>query len=292
MKRIKNTVSLGNLIGILVSLSVGFALILFNAGISRAHGSGTPPLGSNSIRNKVQQIYTSQIGVREKGLNTGPEVEQYLRYVRLSKGNPWCAAFVCWVLGEAGVSNPRSGWSPDLFGERRVIWERGVSGIKYQESRYVGPNPNVFPSSRVNGIAPASRCTYPSSLAAGNWQRATRKEQGTKSKDQGLPPSAPIRFSSNPININQPAIRCAYPPLAGAGGGFTPFLPTTGDVFGLYFPEKKRIAHVGFIDQWDGTWMISVEGNTNVSGSREGDGVYRKRRLVRTIYKVARYINE
>lgn len=64
----------------------------------------------------------------------------------------------------------------------------------------------------------------------------------------------------------------------------------TGDVFGLYFPEKARIAHVGFIDQWDGTWLTTVEGNTNDSGSREGDGVYRKKRLVRTVYKVARYI--
>ena len=30
---------------------------------------------------------------------------------------------------------------------------------------------------------------------------------------------------------------------------------------------------------------------TNVLGSREGDGVYRKRRLVRTVDKVARYVN-
>jgi mannitol-specific phosphotransferase system IIBC component len=28
--------------------------------------------------------------------------------------------------------------------------------------------------------------------------------------------------------------------------------PTTGDVFGIYFPEKKRIAHVGFIDKGTG----------------------------------------
>ena len=66
--------------------------------------------------------------------------------------------------------------------------------------------------------------------------------------------------------------------------------PQTGDVFGLFFPEKDRIAHVGFVDQWDGTWLITVEGNTNVSGSREGDGVYRKRRLVKSIYRVARYV--
>ncbi len=183
----------------------------------------------------VQQIYTSQIGVREKGNNSGPAVEQYLRYVNLPKENPWCAAFVCWVFGRAGVGNPRSGWSPDLFRKSYVIWERGLSktvsepGTKSQESRLPAYVPGV----------------YPSSLVTGN---------------------------------RQP-------------GSYRLITPSTGDIFALYFPEKRRIAHVGFIDQWDGTWLISVEGNTNISGSREGDGVYRKRRLVRTIYKVARYIN-
>ena len=243
MKRINHT-SRENLIGILASISIGIALILFDAGRTSAHSTQCLlPADFNSYRVKVQQIYTSQIGIREKDINGGPHVEKYLRYVNLSKGNPWCAAFVCWVLGEAGVGNPRSGWSPDLFGEGRGIW--------------------------------------------------SRREQGTKSKDQGLPRSVPIGFSSNTETNKWTATRCAYPPLAGAGGGLCPhnlLTPTTGDVFGLYFPEKRRIAHVGFIDQWDGTWMISVEGNTNVSGSREGDGVYRKRRLVRTVYKVARYV--
>ena len=259
MKRINYTSSSENLIGILLSISIGFALILFGSGRTNAQNrEKVPATNFRSERIRVQQIYNSQIGVREKGVNAGPEVEKYLRYVNLPKGNPWCAAFVCWVFGEAGVSNARSGWSPDLFGEGRVIWSRGEPGTKNQESR-LPPN-------------------------------APNREQGTKSKDQGFPPSVPTGFSSKTSHINRTATRCAYPPLAGAGGGSGHLLPTTGDVFGLYFPEKKRIAHVGFIDHWDGTWMISVEGNTNVSGGREGDGVYRKRRLVRTVYKVARYV--
>ena len=244
MKRINHTSSGKNLIGILLSISIGFSLILFSPGRTNARNTEkVHAINFISERLRVQQIYTSQIGVREKGVNSGPDVEKYLRYVHLTKGNPWCAAFVCWVFGQAGVANPRSGWSPDLFGEGRGIW--------------------------------------------------SRREQGTKSKDQGLPRSVPIGFSSNTETNKWTATRCAYPSLAGAGGGLCPhnlLTPTTGDVFGLYFPEKRRIAHVGFIDQWDGTWMISVEGNTNVSGSREGDGVYRKRRLVRTVYKVARYV--
>ena len=66
--------------------------------------------------------------------------------------------------------------------------------------------------------------------------------------------------------------------------------PTAGDVFGIFFAEKKRIAHCGFIDVWDSKWVITVEGNTNEKGSREGDGVYRKRRLAQQLYCIARYV--
>lgn len=66
--------------------------------------------------------------------------------------------------------------------------------------------------------------------------------------------------------------------------------PSPGDIFGLYFPDKGRIAHVGFIDDWGEKYLISVEGNTNEAGSREGDGIYRKRRLISSISKVARYL--
>jgi hypothetical protein len=68
-------------------------------------------------------------------------------------------------------------------------------------------------------------------------------------------------------------------------------IPARADVFGQYFTDKKRIAHVGFIDEWrDGdSYCMTVEGNTNGDGSREGDGVYRKRRLKNQIYKVSRW---
>jgi hypothetical protein len=111
------------------------------------------------VQGQVRQIYTSQVGIREKQANAGAAVEQYLDYVHLSKGNPWCAAFVCWVLGKAGVQNPRTGWSPDLFPAAKVIWKRG---------------------------------------------------------DVSIDPHKPR--------------------------------PGTGDVFGIYFPEKGRIAHAGFVD--------------------------------------------
>lgn len=68
-----------------------------------------------------------------------------------------------------------------------------------------------------------------------------------------------------------------------------------GDVFGIYYVKMKRIGHVGFIDEsWnnDSNNIITVEGNTNGDGSREGDGVYRKRRSKKQIKSVSRWIQE
>lgn len=64
-----------------------------------------------------------------------------------------------------------------------------------------------------------------------------------------------------------------------------------GNVIGIYFPEKKRIAHVGLIEKEDGDWLVSLEGNTNLTGSREGDGVYRKRRHRKSIYKISDWLS-
>ena len=133
-----------------------------------------------------QQIITTaknELGVKEKsGKNDGKEVEAYLAYVGLKKGNPWCAAFVSWVFGKNGHTVPRTAWSTALFPKNRS----------------------------VNTVEPAH-------------------------------------------------------------------------VFGIYFPKLKRIAHVGLVEKVEGSWIITIEGNTNLTGSREGDGVYRKLRLKKSI---------
>src|SRR5690606_41217094 len=68
------------------------------------------------------------------------------------------------------------------------------------------------------------------------------------------------------------------------------FFPKKGDVFGIYFTSVERIAHAGFVDEWGDKYVVTVEGNTNEAGSREGDGVYRKRRLISSIYRVASWL--
>ena len=67
-------------------------------------------------------------------------------------------------------------------------------------------------------------------------------------------------------------------------------IPKKGDVFGIYFNSVKRIAHAGFVDEWGDKYVVTVEGNTNEAGSREGDGVYRKLRPVSSIYRVAKWL--
>ncbi len=80
--------------------------------------------------------------------------------------------------------------------------------------------------------------------------------------------------------------------------------PRPGDVFGIYYNNLRRIGHCGFVDGWGDTNCITVEGNTGPDGAVAGtgdpnnpvragpakQGIYRKRRPVRTIHAVARWI--
>jgi len=59
--------------------------------------------------------------------------------------------------------------------------------------------------------------------------------------------------------------------------------PGPADAFGIYFQSLRRVAHTGLIERIEGKMAITIEGNTNDNGSREGDGVYRKRRPLCTM---------
>lgn len=63
-----------------------------------------------------------------------------------------------------------------------------------------------------------------------------------------------------------------------------------GNVLGIYFANLKRIAHAGIIEKTEHNWCLSIEANTNTEGSREGEGVYRRRRHLKTIYRIADWI--
>jgi hypothetical protein len=56
--------------------------------------------------------------------------------------------------------------------------------------------------------------------------------------------------------------------------------PRPGDVFFVYFPTLRRVAHTGFVTgvSADGRTVYTVEGNGNAAGGRNGYGVVRRAR--------------
>ncbi|MES2826711.1 MAG: peptidoglycan-binding protein [Bacteroidota bacterium] len=63
-----------------------------------------------------------------------------------------------------------------------------------------------------------------------------------------------------------------------------------GNVLGIYFPALNRIAHCGFVEKVNGDLITSIEGNTDGSGGREGDGVYRRIRNRKSIRYYADWV--
>ncbi len=67
--------------------------------------------------------------------------------------------------------------------------------------------------------------------------------------------------------------------------------PLAGDVVTYYYSNIGRVGHVGFYEKTDSDgYFITIEGNTNGAGSREGDGVYKKKRSQYQVHAISRYI--
>jgi len=64
---------------------------------------------------------------------------------------------------------------------------------------------------------------------------------------------------------------------------------TTGMVGGLYYQSLGRLGHIVLIAGEDKNNFYTLEGNTNIAGSREGDGFYRKVRSKKSISALADY---
>ncbi|WP_316788779.1 peptidoglycan-binding protein [Pedobacter frigoris] len=63
-----------------------------------------------------------------------------------------------------------------------------------------------------------------------------------------------------------------------------------GLVYGIWFTKLNRIGHCGIVESLKGDWINGIEANTNVQGSREGDGVWRRIRHRRTIHCFADWL--
>ena len=69
--------------------------------------------------------------------------------------------------------------------------------------------------------------------------------------------------------------------------------PLPGDVVTYFYSNLRRVGHTGFYESTDKDgYFITDEGNTNGTGSREGDGVFKKKRDPQKVHAISRYIKE
>ncbi len=69
--------------------------------------------------------------------------------------------------------------------------------------------------------------------------------------------------------------------------GYRVHEPQAGDVF--FIDHGMGKGHTGFVVDADGPTIHTIEGNTNGAGSREGDGVHKRKRQVSSIAGFARF---
>ncbi|MGJ1233835.1 MULTISPECIES: CHAP domain-containing protein [Sphingobacterium] len=87
-----------------------------SSGLEQVHDPSVKRYTCSGVRERIVDIAVHEIGVQEaRGNNDGKRVEEYLAYTGLGKGHAWCAAFVSWCYGQAGLAVPRNAWSPALF---------------------------------------------------------------------------------------------------------------------------------------------------------------------------------
>ncbi|MDR6782660.1 hypothetical protein J2X78_001212 [Pedobacter africanus] len=175
--------------GIVLFGAVGGVGVYSSSGVSPSlPARGISPRGGE--RGRVVSIARAEVGVKElTGKNDGKRIAEYLAYTGIKVPAPYCAAYVSFVFGKAGYSQPRTPWSPAMFPASRIVKE-----------------------------------------------------------------------------------------------------PKPGNLFGIYFSELNRIAHVGLVAEVRGEWLVSYEANSNNNGSRNGDGVYQRLRHKRTVSKYADWI--
>lgn len=96
------------------------------------------------LRSHVLQIARAEIGITDQPGRGADRVAEYLAYTHLGPGYEWCAAFVSWCFGQAGLEQPRTPWSPALFPRARQLPRLGdarpgdVFGLWIREKGRIG----------------------------------------------------------------------------------------------------------------------------------------------------------
>ncbi|MCC6728276.1 MAG: CHAP domain-containing protein [Chthonomonadales bacterium] len=94
--------------------------------------------------------------------------------------------------------------------------------------------------------------------------------------------------------VPNPFVRTAYCPTIAAWARDNEVLhstPQAGDVFLRYgtVAGEYRASHTGFVTAVDGSVFSTIEGNTNIDGSREGIGVFARKRVNGNAYRFVRW---
>lgn len=102
-----------------------------------------PAAPSTGILGKVLELASAEIGVLEvpPGSNRGKRVQEFQSAAGVSPGDPWCAAFVCFIFGAAsralGIANPVSA-KKCVSGSVLDLWNRartnGVPVVTAEEA--------------------------------------------------------------------------------------------------------------------------------------------------------------
>lgn len=92
-----------------------------------------------------------------KGDNYGPQVKKYLSFVGLTEGNPWCAAWVTWVLNKSDVPFVKTAdtWQFKTWAEgNNILYSNIVQPERGDVFLQIGEDGNPAHTGFVEGINP------------------------------------------------------------------------------------------------------------------------------------------
>jgi len=166
-----------------------------------------PHNGHDTFHTHILTVAKRYLGVTEqpKGSNRGPFIDDFIRFTGLQPPQPWCAAYVSFVVHKAAeelnitTDFPKTAWTPTILN-----WARKSNKLITQQELQLGAKPKQ------------------------------------------------------------------------------------GDIFLLYYPALNRVAHTGFVERALPFFVVTIEGNTNDEGGREGYKVARRIRRLKSIYALVR----
>jgi len=102
-----------------------FLCVLFFTVCLGTIGKGSD-YNTNKLRIELQKVYTGEANVREAtGNNDGPRILEYQKAANIPKGSQYCAAGITWSFKQIGFKTIVSGYSPNWFPNRLVIYRKG-----------------------------------------------------------------------------------------------------------------------------------------------------------------------